>query len=347
MSKKNISMTLIMFSFGALIFYISLRNIPTQKLLHDLETMRLDWLLYAVLAMLVYLLIEAIIVEIFLPKHQRINFWSALRVPFMEQLGNGITPFATGGQPMQVLALMQAKVPFSVASSVSLMKFLVYQSMIVVNFGLAILIGGDYIVHQVHQFSFLVIFGFIIHFVVLALLLMIMLWPTFTIQLSYGCIWPLKFFVTKSKYNTLKKMIESKMLEFNAEAKKMGQNFKTISVSCVLTMIQLIIYYAIPYFLMIAMGYDNADFILVISLNMMIVLMISIFPIPGGAGGSEISFSSIFATFITRPDQLILAMLLWRLITYYLGMLLGLLAVAVPAKGGQKIDVPKDIKRQG
>ncbi len=64
-------------------------------------------------------------------------------------------------------------------------------------------------------------------------------------------------------------------------------------------------------------------------LHIMIVMIVSLFPVPGGSGGAEYSFKTLFATFIPSSSKLVLGMLLWRLFTYYLGMFMGIGALAV------------------
>ncbi len=58
-------------------------------------------------------------------------------------------------------------------------------------------------------------------------------------------------------------------------------------------------------------------------------MIISLFPIPGGAGGAEYSFSVLFSSFIGANSKLVLAMLLWRLLTYYFGMFAGMFALVI------------------
>nr|WP_275066621.1 lysylphosphatidylglycerol synthase domain-containing protein [Ligilactobacillus murinus] len=65
------------------------------------------------------------------------------------------------------------------------------------------------------------------------------------------------------------------------------------------------------------------------TLHVLIVMVISLFPIPGGAGGAEYSFSLIFSTFVNSGSKLVLAMIIWRLITYYLGMFGGMVALVI------------------
>lgn len=98
---------------------------------------------------------------------------------------------------------------------------------------------------------------------------------------------------------------------------------------CVVTLLQLFFYYMIPYFIMLALGVHGMNLIMVVSLHVLIFMIISLFPIPGGAGGAEYSFSVLFASFIGSGSKLVLAMILWRLLTYYFGMFAGMVALVV------------------
>ena len=68
---------------------------------------------------------------------------------------------------------------------------------------------------------------------------------------------------------------------------------------------------------------------MVVSLHVLIFMVISLFPIPGGAGGAEYSFSVLFASFVNSNTKLVLAMLLWRILTYYFGMFAGVIALVI------------------
>ena len=72
---------------------------------------------------------------------------------------------------------------------------------------------------------------------------------------------------------------------------------------------------------MLSLGYTSANIVMVTSFHILIVMVISLFPIPGGSGGAEYSFEMIFRSYITSNSKLVLAMILWRLLTYYLGCL--------------------------
>ena len=67
------------------------------------------------------------------------------------------------------------------------------------------------------------------------------------------------------------------------------------------------------------------------------VSMITAFvPLPGAAGGAEISFVTFFAIFMNGSD-LNLSMLLWRILTFYCPIVVGAAFSFGFASGGNKI----------
>ena len=61
----------------------------------------------------------------------------------------------------------------------------------------------------------------------------------------------------------------------------------------------------------------------------------SFVPIPGGTGGIEYGFLRFFGTFNTGAT-LSAILLIWRFITYYLGMILGGILFSTEKKGEEK-----------
>ncbi|MCM0583051.1 flippase-like domain-containing protein [Weissella diestrammenae] len=332
MTRKNSFIFVLMLLLGGGIFYFSMRHVDSKAFIQSIHTANWWWLLVALGAMIVYLLLEAVVVKIFVDtEHEKISWRAAIRVPLVEQLGNGITPFATGGQPMQMIALAQAGIDIGRSGSILLMKFVVYQGMIVINFVIALLIGFNYIADKLNQMALLVIIGFLIHFAVIVTLLLVMYWPAFTDRLTTLILAPVKWFNPK-KHEQWLATTREKIDNFHAESYRMSRRWGAMGKAIGVTFVQLALYYAIPYFILLALGQTHASFIFVMSLHILIVMVISLFPIPGGAGGAEASFSMLFSSFLPNAATLVLAMLIWRLITYYFGMFAGIIAFNVSAR---------------
>lgn len=338
MSKKNRVMLVIMLIIGVAIMAFSMRNVNLDDLVHDIVTIKLGWLLLAIFCIVAYLLIEAVIVKVFVGNRVKgFTFKNALRVPLVEQLGNGLTPFASGGQPFQLVAMMQAGIEPGYATAILLMKFVVYQFVIVVNFFVALLIGAQFLADKVHVLKYLMIFGFIIHFVVIVSLILVMYWYGFTKRVADIGLRSLKYIglggrqKRQQRYERIAMWADNRLQSFHAESLRMTRSWPMLIKGVILTSIQLLFYYSIPYFILLALGYNHINYILITSLHVLIVMVISIFPIPGGSGGAEVSFQSLFSSFIGAPTALVLAMLIWRFLTYYFGMFAGIFAFNLQA----------------
>ncbi|GEK28303.1 lysylphosphatidylglycerol synthase transmembrane domain-containing protein [Furfurilactobacillus siliginis] len=330
MSRRNRIVLVIMVLIGMGIFAYSLRNVALTQLLHDLVHINVWWLLVAIGCMVGYLLIEARIVQVFVnDRLSGFTFKDALRIPLIEQLFNGITPFSSGGQPAQLVAMIQTGVDGGRASSVLLMKFVVYQAMIVINFLIALAIGFQFLAAKLHYFALFVVFGFLIHLVVIVGLLMIMFWHSFTKRLVNLCLKPARWFVKPERYENWRITLDEKIDSFYHESVRIKSQWRLMLHVTLLTLGQLAIYYLIPYFIMLSLGYHHVNVLMVTALHILIVMVISLFPIPGGAGGAEFSFEALFASYVTTRSKLVLAMILWRVITYYLGLFAGMWAIAL------------------
>lgn len=330
MSRKNWLVLSLMLLAGVGIFAYSLRDINLHQVAHDLGRMNWAWFALAVVCIILYLALEGVVMKIFMvDRYPDFTWKDALRLPLIEQLFNGITPFSTGGQPAQLVALLQSGVEGGRASSVLLMKFVVFQAMVVINFIVSLVIGFHYIETKLHALSLLVVFGFLIHLGVIVALLLVMYWYQFTKRAANLLLKPMRWVMKAERYARLDQALNDKIDTFYAESLKIKREYGKLAKVCLVTILQLLFYYAIPYFIMRALGVTGLNLVMIIALNVLIFMIISLFPIPGGTGGAEYSFAVLFTSFIHSNAKLVLAMLLWRVLTYYFGMFAGMVALVI------------------
>lgn len=330
MSRKNWFVLVLMLLGGLGIFAFSLRHTNLTQLGVDLVHLRWGWFAVAIGCIVLYLGLEGVVVKIFMADRYPTFTWkNAFRLPLIEQLFNGLTPFSTGGQPAQLVAMLQAGVEGGMASSVLLMKFVVFQAMIVVNFIISIAIGFHYIAEKLHALSLLVLFGFTIHLGVIVALLMVMYWYSFTKRMTNLVLLPVRWFGGVRRYQRLGRKLNQKIDTFYQESVKMKREYTKLGKVAVVTLLQLLAYYIIPYFILLALGVTGVNLVMVMSLHVLIFMIISLFPIPGGTGGAEYSFSVLFLSFVHSQSKLVLAMFLWRLLTYYFGIFAGMIALMI------------------
>ncbi|MBJ7635259.1 hypothetical protein C6P26_08200 [Weissella confusa] len=336
MTRRNGIVFTIMMLIGLGIFYWSFRKISWTQFASEVKNANWWWLIVAVGAMVVYLLLEAVVVKIFVDDaHEKLSWRDAIRIPLVEQLGNGITPFATGGQPMQMITLAQAGIDPGRAGSILLMKFVVYQGMIVVNFLMALTIGYHYIADKLHAWAILVLFGFVIHLAVIVGLLLVMYWPTLTRTMVLLVFKPIGWF-RPALVEKWKDVVDEKIDNFHRESVRMSHDWPALVKAIVVTFFQMAVYYLIPYFILLGLGVSPINVVLVTALHVLIVMVISLFPIPGGTGGAEAGFAVLFSQFLPSASVLLFAMMIWRLITYYLGMFAGIVAFNLNAAKRRK-----------
>ena len=84
------------------------------------------------------------------------------------------------------------------------------------------------------------------------------------------------------------------------------------------------------------MGVEVSIFKVIVAIAYVMVIG-SFVPIPGGTGGIEYSFIFFFQ-YLIKGSIVHAAMLVWRLISYYLGMIFGAIALALYRKREKKCE---------
>ncbi|MDF7637360.1 lysylphosphatidylglycerol synthase transmembrane domain-containing protein [Leuconostocaceae bacterium ESL0958] len=336
-SRKNqISAVIVLFLTGLTVYYLSEELAGRQQQLKAALKV-LDWrfLFLALSMMLLSLLMEALSIRALLSPadRRRAKFDTLLRVPLLNQLGIGLTPFQTGGQPAQLYGLTRAKIEGGRAMSVILMKFLVYQVVVVLFFLVGYAVAAPFIYQNVAStFANFIPFAIAIHAFVILGLLLVMFWPAFTLKVVDFADRLTRHFLPKKRVDRVFHYARTKVENFHYDAKRVLKSKKGLLAAIGYTVLQLVFFYMVPYFVIRAFGYSHINPGLILVMNIMIVMVISLFPIPGGVGGAELSFQLLFTPFVKNPATLILVILIWRLITYYFCLFAGILAYVLPTR---------------
>lgn len=343
MSKTDkISATIVVVLTAVVVYFLTneLRGKGNQLKI-TLKHLDWRWLLLGLLMMILSIFLEAAATYVMLNKldRKRTSVLSLLRVPLLNFLGTGLTPFATGGQPAQLFGMSRAGIESGKALSVILMKFLVYQVVVVLFFIIGYFSAEHFIYAQIDPtFAKFIPFAIAIHAFVILGIVLVMFWPAMTLRLVHIVLPWTKKFMSAERHHNLTIKIEQKIDNFHKESRRVIGSWSSLVGATIFTILQLVVFYMIPYFVIRAFGYVNVNPWLIVTMNIMIVMVVSLFPIPGGVGGAELSFQLLFSPFVKNPATLIFVILLWRLITYYFGLFAGIIAYMIPArktKGGQ------------
>ncbi|MFC6323127.1 lysylphosphatidylglycerol synthase transmembrane domain-containing protein [Companilactobacillus baiquanensis] len=348
MSRKNIFAIFVMLGLGLGIFWWEARNIDFESLITTVQNLNYFWLFIAFVSILLSYGVEAMVLHTLLKKKEdrKFGWWEMYRIPLIQALFNAITPFSSGGQPAQLVGLMQSKIDGGRASSVLLMKFIIYQTMVLINFIIAMLVSFRSVAQHFSGLATLIVFGMIIHLVTISFLLMVMYYYDFTKKMVQVVLKPILFFLKDEKRDRILQSAIKSIDSFYKESLVLKKEKKKVVKAALLTVVQLFLYYFVVYFVLLALNCDHVNIVDVLVMHIMIVMIVSIFPIPGGSGGAEFSFKTLFAGFVPSTSALILGMFLWRFITYYLGMFLGIIAVSKKPKISKHQVVSKSMERK-
>ena len=91
------------------------------------------------------------------------KFKNAFKVTMIGQYFNSITPFASGGQPMQLYALTKQEVGAGSAGSALMIKFIIYQSVLIIYSLILILWKASFFKTKMSNLFYLIAIGFTVN----------------------------------------------------------------------------------------------------------------------------------------------------------------------------------------
>lgn len=313
--KKN---TILLVIITIIVLYFVLRN-DAAGIWNNLKNMKIGYILCALIAYLSYVTIKGYINYKIVNDAKKFSRREAITQNYISQFFNGITPFQTGGEPVAVYMLTEQGITVSKATNYMVQSFIFYQVALVLC-GL-IAVGYNFIFHifpKVELLQHLVLLGFAINIVVVVLLL-----------LSYSKKATEKLgkisykFCKLLKIKVQKKELEKKFEEYHNGFNELKTRKKLFIGGVILNIVSLLCLYSVPFFILLGMGDETSISIIDTLVSSAYVYLIGAFvPIPGASGGIEYGFSQFFGNFV--EGSILPAMLIvWRFITYYLGVIVG------------------------
>ena len=291
-----------------------------------IKTTDVKYLMLAILLLVVYLALYPVTTCILTrTKKCDISTTNTYLIGSTEHFFNGITPFATGGQPFQVYAFKRLGVSLADSTGILMMNFIIH--MMVTNlYALISLFYYPQLSANISNLNVMVIIGFSINFFVLLFLISVATTKKVREILE-------KAMLGLCKIKFLRKFIEPNIDKFNDYCYGAQSAFKELwkhkgaFCSCfVIRFITMGIYYAITFYILKALhiniGIESLPF--VIFSTAFAITMCVFIPTPGSSGGIEFAFKSIFQSIAVGITSSIAmgGMLLWRLLSYYLAMVL-------------------------
>lgn len=318
--KRNSFIILIVTLF---VLFLVLKD-DYKNIIAIITTMDIKFVLIAVILYISYLFFHALVNYLWVNEKEKLSLPQAFQHMIITQFFNGITPFSTGGQPMEIYMLKNHGFRYTKATNVIMQNFIVYQLALVI-FGLFAVsynfITGVLVYKSV--LTTLIILGFLINTIVAVVMLFVATSKKFTKSLL-NVITRLgnNLHFIKNKEKFLAKW-EERLEDFHNCTKEVKKKKGLFVLGIILNLISLTCYYAIPLFLVYSLhDYNSMTFFTSVVASAYVLIIGSFVPIPGATGGIEYGFLEIFSSFLSTTSVRAV-MIIWRFITYYLGMILG------------------------
>ena len=320
-TKRN---TFIVFLITIVILFFVLKD-DYQTILNNLIVANKWYILFGIVLIFLYWLLKSLCLYVIVKEYNpNVKLRKMFHQTVITQFFNGITPFSTGGQPMQVYMLKKSGVKLGAATNIIVQEFIMYQMALIVMGIFALLANWYYNFFTVSSaLQSLIILGFIINIIVGVVLLFISFSRKFNDFVGKLIIKiATKVKLVKDQEKVLLKW-EEKLSEFNGSA-KIFKKKKSLFVKCFFyNLLALTVFYVIPFYIFLSLDSSLSISIPAVITSSAFILMIGNFvPIPGGSGGIEYGFLQFFKSF-TSPSMVLSALIVWRFITYYIGIIVG------------------------
>lgn len=249
------------------------------------------------------------------------SYKSSFKLCMIGQYYSAITPFSSGGQPAQIYSLVNEGVSVGVATSIFINKFLIYQVVITSYSVFMLILRFNFLYDKLQLALPFVIVGFILNVIVLITIfgffLNEKLIKSFLARmLKIGH----RIKLIKDLEKSEQKLNKS-LSDYKTSIEKMKSN-KTTTIKLVLvSIIQLTFNLGITYFVYLAVGLRNINFLDVLALQSLHYMAVCFMPTPGTAGAAEGGFYMLFGSIFPK-NILSYALLLWRFIDYYLRLMI-------------------------
>ena len=311
------SVLFIVFMAGLMVWLISRLEDP-EAIMQSLRSADASYMLLALGCMALFWFIESLILKsVCHGMGERLSVGASFVVSMTGQLFNNITPFASGGQPAQVLEMARRGISYGSSSCIMIVKFIIYQLSMTL-YGLSVSIWkAPFFSAHIPGFYLLIALGFLTNCAALSIMVVVGLFPK-------GARAAARWLIAAGAKLHLVRHPDRLNERVNSELDGFYNNFQLIKtdlrraiVPLLLTIAQLTLYFIIPFLLFRAVGIAGSSFADIFSATVFVNMVTAFIPAPGASGGAEGSFYWFLSIFIQNGDLLLVITMLWRVITFY------------------------------
>lgn len=327
--KKTINILLFVVTIGILVYFCVHEN-NLLTLINAMPSLNYFWVIASLLSMIMCWIFDSMTINGIMSDmlKKKYSKFLSFKTTITGQFFSAITPLGIAGQPMQIVELTRQRVEVGKAISILVRKFLIYQSTMAIYSLTVILLKTHMFMSRVDNFIILTLIGFFSQCFTVVLLLLFYINKSFTtkiIEFFIKLLSKIKIIKNADKYI---KKIKNELNFFLENNKSMRGNIKLSIKLYLFTFLQLTFLFLVPFFVYKSFNNEGYPVIDMIATQSFVNMISSYTPLPGAAGTTEGMFLILFCTFfdvsVVTP-----AMIVCRLITYYLNIIIGFIVIRI------------------
>ncbi len=332
-------------SYLALVFSVTLILAVTlskegKGLFSIIGSINIYWLGAAFLCIMLYIFFETLTVRYITSfMYGKMPFLYILKIDLIGNYYGALTPAAVGFMPAQIAYLKRDGVPVGISTFIQILKQIAYEVVIVFFCLIFMLVRGGFFYSNNSRIFWLSIFGAFINVFVIIIMVLAIKNP---IRLKKMALGTARFLAKIRIVKNAEKMTastEKTLGDFHDSAQYISKYKWKAVYACLLTLLQWLMFFIIPYCLYNAFGLGLlqgnpgplgsasplGEAVTIVAMAAFLFLAVHFMPVPGSSGATEAGFGIFFGSFFF--DYSIAAMFIWRLITYYSLILTGFIVI--------------------
>lgn len=310
------------------IILIGMFNSNFNDLSAAITRINVGWLMVAIGCMVAYWLTDAWLLQFITGamNENRLNFWNSLKIGLIGLYYAALTPSSVGAQPMQIVYMSREKIPVGKSTCIVVIKFIAYSLTVIAYYFIShALVGEDYLQNS-PAIYWLSIVGLFLNIFAVSFFTLSILKEKMVLSIGHGIIAFLHKIKLMKNPEKPTQEFDKTIAEYTGTTKYIQEHKLRMVGAFFISFINIGFMFMITYFIYRAFDLNDYSYIGVMSVQALLYVAIHYFPLPGGAGASEGGFFAIFSAFFPQ-NLLFMAMLIWRIMTYYILLAVGSLIV--------------------
>ncbi len=308
-----------------LIVFLTLNHIYDKESLRiiitSINNINPVYILIGLLIVISYFTLHGSYVKIMLKTlKQDISLRRGIFYSLVEFYFSGITPSATGGQPVELYYMTKDKIPVRNSYIVLILNTISFKVTLLILGILVLIFKGSYIFSNNTIYILCFFIGFIAD-IILVTMYLFLLFNKKLIKTILSKLYAIGKHIKKLNNFLEKRSIDNIMDKYSNELQFIKDNKKTVFITFIITFIQRVLMFSIAYIVYRALGFSEYNYFDLLTIQISVQLAIEVMPLPGGAWLSENMIYSMFVMIFAEKYSDV-GMLLTRTFSFYIPIII-------------------------